>query len=424
MDIDMNNVYAEIVSTGNEVLSGRIVDTNAAYLSRRLLEIGITPAYRTTVGDDVERYEEVLRAALSRAQVVITIGGLGPTEDDLTREVCAKVLERKLVHSAEAERYLRSVLEKYNISCTEAELRQALFPEGSVLIPNQTGTACGFVAMQEDRLLTSLSGVPAELEWMMELHLFPYLRETFPHVQWIPTMNVGIIGMSESALQKAVAPVLKKYPDVSWGITASQMVLTLSLSCQPGKDKQITHVLDGVAGVVGEKMFGLGESTLQEVVADMLKQGGLTIAIAESCTGGLVSHLLTEVPGVSTGLLESVVTYSNDSKTKRLGVKEKTLAKYGAVSKQVAGQMAQGVRTAVGADIGVATTGIAGPKGATVGKPVGLVYISVATEKGLWTRKFELTGTRSDVKRRAANTALNMTRLTLMRQQSGKRPQA
>jgi nicotinamide-nucleotide amidase len=415
----VGEVYAEIISTGNEVISGRIVDTNAAYLSRRLLEIGVTPAYRSTVGDNRERYEKVLETALSRAQVVITIGGLGPTEDDLTREVCAKVLDRKLVHSAEAEKHLRSVLKNYNIPCTEAELRQAYFPEGAVLIPNQVGTACGFVAMREDRLLASLSGVPSELEWMMELHLFPYLRETFPHLKWIPSMKVGIIGMSESALQKAVMPVLKKFPDVSWGITASQMVLTLSLSCAPGKDKQITRVLDGVAGAVGTKMFGLGDSTLPEVVADMLKQGGLTIAIAESCTGGLLSHLLTDVPGVSASLLESVVTYSDKSKIKRLGVKEETLAKHGAVSKQVAGQMALGALAASGADIAVSTTGIAGPKGGTPEKFVGLVYISIVTESGTQTKKFQFTGNRSDIKMRAANTALNMLRLTLMRLHPG-----
>jgi nicotinamide-nucleotide amidase len=412
----VKEIYAEIVSTGDEVLGGRIVDTNAAYLSRRLLEIGVTPAYRSTVGDDKERYEEVLKTALSRAQVVITIGGLGPTDDDLTREVCAKVLGRKLIHNTEAEQHIRSILEKYDIACTKAELRQALFPEGSVLIPNHSGTAFGFVLMQEDRLMASLSGVPSELEWMMELHLFPYLRETFPHLQWIPSMMVGIIGVSESALQKSVAPILKKFPEVSWGITVSQMVLTLSLSCAPGNKEQLSRVLDKVAGVLGEKMFGLGETTLQEVVADQLKENGLTIALAESCTGGLVSHLLTEVPAISANLLESVVTYSNESKIKRLDIGEKALAKHGAVSKQIAEQMAQGVRTSSGADIGVSTTGIAGPTGDTREKPLGLVYISVATKKDIWTREFQFTGNRSDIKRRAANTALNMVRLTLMRQ--------
>lgn len=413
----MTSIHAEIVSTGDEVLGGRIVDTNGAYLSRRLIEIGIEPVYRTVVGDDEKRYIEVLRAALARAQVVITIGGLGPTEDDLTRAVCAKVLGRKLVHSAEAEKHIRSTLEKYDIACGETELRQALFPEGSALIPNQSGTACGFVVMEKDRLLASLSGVPSELEWMMELHLFPYLRETFPHLQWIPSMTLGIIGMSESALQESVAPILKMFPEIRWGITVSQMVLTLSLSCPSGREKQMTRALDEIGETLRTKMFGLGDTTLQEVVADQLKSNHLTIAIAESCTGGLVSHLLTEVSGVSEGLTESVVAYSNESKMRRLGVSEETLAKHGAVSEQVAAQMAQGVRKT--SDIGVGITGIAGPSGGTTEKPVGLVYIAVATENETWLREFNLTGNRSDIKRRAANVALNMIRLTIMRQLAG-----
>lgn len=412
----MGNIHAEIISTGDEVLGGRIVDTNGAYLSRQLLEVGVEPAYRTVVGDDEKRYIEVLRAALARAQVVITVGGLGPTEDDLTRTVCAKVLGRKLVHSAEAEKHLRSILKKYDIDCGEAELRQAVFPEGSALIPNQIGTACGFVVMQKDRLLACLSGVPSELEWMMELHLFPYLRETFPHIQWIPTMAVSIIGMSESALQKSVAPILKKFPEVRWGITASQMILTVNLRCPPGREKQMTGALDGVGEALKTKIFGIGKTTLPQVVADLLKCNDLTIALAESCTGGLVSHLLTDVPGVSASLTESVVTYSDESKMRRLGANEETLAEHGAVSEQVAVQMAQGVRKSSGADISVGITGIAGPSGGTPEKPTGLVYIAVATEKDTGAREFHFTGTRSDIKHRAANCALNMIRLAIERQ--------
>ncbi len=408
----MSEIYAEIISTGNEVLGGRITDTNAAYLSHRLMEIGITPAYRTTVGDDRERYAQVFETALSRVQVVITIGGLGPTEDDLTREVCAKVLGRKLKHSPEADTHIRSVLEKYKIPCEETELRQAFFPEGSVLIPNQSGTACGFVAMHEDQLVASLSGVPSELEWMMELHLFPYLRETFPHLQWIPSMTAMFFGLSESALQRAIQPILKKFPEVTWGMTASQMVLTLSLSCSPGKEDHIGPVLDEIAGALGDEMFGIGETTLAEVVADQVTGSGLTIAIAESCTGGLLSHLLTEVSGVSGCLLESVVTYSDESKIKRLGVRKEILAEHGAVSKEVAAEMAQGVRKTSGADMGVGITGIAGPKGGTEEKPVGLVYISIAIDENPLTIKYEFTGSRSDIKMRAANTALNMLRIT------------
>jgi len=416
----VNEVIAEIISTGDEVLGGRITDTNAAYLSRSLMEMGITPAYRTTVGDDRQRYEEVLRKALSRAQVVITIGGLGPSDDDLTREVCAKVLERKLRHNPEVEERIRSILKIHEIPCGDAQLSQAFFPEGSGLIPNHEGTDFGFAVMEKDLFLASLAGEPLELEYMMELYLFPYLRETFPELRRIPLMKASFFGISESALQQAVEPVFKKFPNVKWGITTCQMVLTLCFICPPGKSEQFSPLLNEIDGAAGKYMFGIGDSTLPEVVVDLLKTSGLKIAIAESCTGGLISHILTEEPGISASLLESVVAYSDESKMRRLGVKKETLEKYGAVSEEVAIEMAQGIREQSGADIGVGVTGIAGPKGGTKEKPVGLVCSSIIHEDNQHNFALNFSGTRSDVKMRATNMILNLVRIILESKDKGR----
>lgn len=411
----MDEVHAEIISTGDEVIGGRILDTNAAFLSRRLGEHGILPAYRTTVGDHPKRFEEVVRRALARARVTIVIGGLGPTDDDLTREVCAKALKKKLVKDPEAESHVRSILSRYGIRCEESEMRQTLYPEGARTIPNTRGTAYGFIARDNGRLLAALSGVPAELEQMAQEHLFPYLKSLFPGLRPWASRILRTFGMSESGLQKAIRPALERLPGITWGITASHMVVTVIISAVRENENQVTSAGDEIREILGEKLFSEDGSSLQETVAGLLTERGLTIAIAESCTGGLVSHLLTEVPGVSASLVESIVSYSNESKVQRLGVSLDTLMKHGAVSEQAATEMAQGVQSATGADIGLATTGIAGPGGGTPEKPVGLVYVSVTTSDDTWTRQFNLTGNRADIKKRTANTALNMTRLTILR---------
>ncbi len=411
----MGSVLAEIITTGNEVLGGRIIDTNGVYLSRRLAQAGITPAYRTTVGDDEGHLCEVLNAALGRAQVVVMTGGLGPTEDDLTREVCAKVLGKKLVHNEEAEKHVSAVLKKYGVTFEEPELRQAFFPESARLIPNTHGTAYGFYAEKGGRVLAALSGVPSELAQMTDEYLLPYLAESFREVSPDVVRLLHIFGLSESQLQKLTRPVLKDYPEIAWGITASQLVITLGLAAPHGREDVVTSAQRRISEKLKLRLFATGGRTLHETVAFLLMERRLTLAVAESCTGGLVSHLLTEVPGVSASLLESVVTYSNESKVSRLGVSKESLETHGAVSGQVAEEMARGVREESGADFGLSTTGIAGPAGGTPQKPVGLVYIAVAAGQGAWRRKFTFSGSRSDIKLRAANTALNMLRLAILR---------
>ncbi len=414
----MPAVNAEIITTGNEVLTGRIIDTNAAYLSRRLVEIGVAPVFRTTVGDERERYLEAVRTAMERAKLVIVTGGLGPTDDDLTREVCAEALSRRLVRDADAEKHVRAILEKYRIRFKEAELRQTFFPEGARTVPNRNGTAYGFAVLHEGRVLAALSGVPSELEQMAEEHLFPYISEVFPGLEMPVTRLLRVFGISESRLQEIVGPVFREHPGITYGITASQMVLTVSMTSPPEHENGVIAARQAIISELGDKLFSDGGLTLQETVASLLLERKMTVALAESCTGGLVSHLLTEVPGVSEVLLESAVTYSNESKVNRLGVKQETLAQHGAVSEQVAREMAEGVRRTSGADLGVGITGIAGPAGATPEKPVGLVHIAVASANETWAREFHFTGTRSDIKLRAANTALNMLRITVLRRET------
>ena len=412
----MNDITAEIITTGYEVLTGRTVDTNALYLSKRLAQIGITPSYRTTVGDDQARYREVLEAALSRADVVVVTGGLGPTDDDLTRETCARVLGRKLIIDDDAQRHVREILTRYGIRCEESELRQALIPEGATIIPNTNGTAYGFLATVKGKHVAALSGVPSEMEQMSEEHLFPLLKGIYTELRPKSSRLLRFFGVSESGLQAEVRPAIKKFKSVAWGITASQMVLTVSLSAGLEEEHCLEEIISEIENRLGEKMFSSEGATLQECVARMLKDKNLSIALAESCTGGLATHLLSQVPGISENLLEGAVTYSNDSKVRRLGVSRETLEKHGAVSVEVASQMSNGIRKESGADVGVGITGIAGPAGGTNEKPVGLVYISVCAGGEPWTREFKFNGTRNDIQRRAANCALNMVRLTMLRE--------
>jgi nicotinamide-nucleotide amidase len=397
---------AEIIATGQEIVEGRVADTNTHLAARELLKSGFSVKLHTCVGDNRTDLVCAIRGALQRSDVIIISGGLGPTEDDLTREVCALALGVKLLHFKSATSHIRKILARYNRAPNPAELRQAYFPACSTkIIPNIIGTARGFICEKNGKFLAALSGVPSEFGEMMQRTVLPFLKKRFPHLQPQLCNIFNTIGKSESEVQALALPVLSRYK-LSWGITAHQLIISLSVWAPAEKKAQFDAACEKLRGKLKRFCFSEGEVTLQETLIQTLRNKHLTVAVAESCTGGLILDKLTNVPGASKVLIEGVVVYGDDSKIRRLGVRQEILARFGAVSERVAAEMATGIKNSAGTDLAVATTGIAGPTGATAKKPVGLVYISVATQKAVRVKRFLFTGVRRDIKERAANAAL------------------
>ncbi|MFH1421411.1 MAG: competence/damage-inducible protein A [Planctomycetota bacterium] len=397
----------ELVATGNEIIEGRVVDTNAVFASRKLINAGFEIAWRSLVGDEKRRFLNVLNTAFKRADIIIISGGLGPTEDDLTRAACAAVLNTKLVYNKTAEKHISGILARYGRIPDKTELRQAYFPKHNTkIVPNKNGTACGFICEKNGKILSALSGVPSEYEQMLTQTVLPFLKKKYKTTN-LPNKIFNTIGKSESEIQKIVYPIISNYK-LSWGITARQMVISVSISAGSDKKSQFKSACKELRKSLAEISFSEDSIMLEESVLQLLKEHHYTLAVAESCTGGLILDKLTDIPGASDVLVEGVVSYSNDSKVRRLGVHRADISKFGAVSEEVARQMASGVRRNSSADIGIATTGIAGPGGAAATKPVGLVYIAFAAKKSVHVKKFTFTGNRRDIKERAANAALSM----------------
>ena len=407
---------AEILSIGTEVVIGSIADTNAAWLSQRLTEIGFTVARHTAVGDDREQMLRALRSARAAGVVLIT-GGLGPTADDMTREVLAEFAGVGLAPDPEAADHIRSIFQRLGRTMSENNLRQALIPEGAEMVPNPRGTAPGFALRLGDTELIAMPGVPLEMKMMFEQHVAPRLRE---RVQArIAVRHLRAYGCGESTFAERLGDLLTPGGNPEIGTQVDNAIIGIRVLARADTPEDAQGLADDTAREVRsrvgqENVFGEGEDRLEDAVARELERTGKTIAVAESCTGGALSNRLTNVPGISRFFLEGAVTYSNKSKTDRLGVPPGMIEEHGAVSAQVAEAMARGIRERSGADLGLALTGIAGPGGATPGKPVGLVYAALAHNGGVETRELHMLGRREEIKDRSAKAALNMVRLHLM----------
>jgi len=402
---------AAILSTGDELTTGRIADTNAQWLADKLFELGIDLVTVITVGDYPERLEWAWRQALSQADVVISTGGIGPTADDLTTETVAAVLGRKLVTDEEAAARIRRFFESRGVEMPQNNLKQALVPEGYVIVPNPLGTAPGYRVQSGGKHIVVLPGVPREMKPMVEDTVLPWLRaQQGSDIYLAHTFQT--FGISESGLDELVAGVVEP-SDGRVSFRASFPEVSVRVVVH-GKPDEAAARLEAVAarmrGRLGEFCYGEGATSMEAVVGQALAKRGWTLALAESCTGGLVGHRITAIPGSSAYFLGGVESYANSVKTKMLGVRRETLATDGAVSEACAGEMAAGVRTALGADIAVSTTGVAGPTGGTPEKPVGFVCFGLATADGVQTRTHQLWGTRDWVKLLASQVALDMIR--------------
>jgi nicotinamide-nucleotide amidase len=408
---------AEIVTIGTEMLLGDLVDTNTAWISQRLAALGVSMYRHTTVGDNNDRIIGALRDAASRADLVVTTGGLGPTSDDLTNACLGMLTGRPMVEYPEARRHIDEKFAKFGREPTPSNYKQALFPEGTELIPNPLGTAPGALVEWEGTLFATLPGVPSEMKRMFEETLEPLIRERSDGS--IVSKTLHFAGIGESALAEKVQDFLDA-SDPTVAPLAGQGRVRLRITTRAATEEEahgkIRPVEEEILDRLGEYFFGEDEETLESSVGRLLAERGATVALAESCTGGLISKRLTDIAGSSAYFVEGFVTYSNASKERLLGVPKEMFAEHGAVSEPVARAMAEGARKISGADYGLSVTGVAGPGGGTEEKPVGLVYVGVTDAEGAVAEKLDLTAwarSRSSIRERSANRALDLLRLRI-----------
>ena len=407
---------AEIITVGTEILLGDILNTNCRYLSRELAAMGIEMYYQITVGDNEERLLKTLDESLNRSDIVICTGGLGPTEDDITKEVCAKYFGYKLeLHKPS----LDAMIERFkhmNRVPTKNNEKQAYFPKEAYILKNDNGTAPGCIMEKEGKMIVVLPGPPKEMEPMFENYVKPYLSKLTDDV--IESEVLRIIGVGESKVENDILDIIDSQTNPTIATYAKGYECTLRITAKAKSVEEAKELIkpmsDEMKRRFGQSLYATGETSIEEVVAKMLVENNLKIAVAESCTGGMVSASLINYPGISSVFMEGCVTYSNEAKMKSLGVKKETLDVYGAVSDKCAKEMASGVAARYNTNIGIATTGIAGPDGGTDEKPVGLVYFGIYINGKVISKKYVFNGDRQGVRERATRTILNDLRLELL----------
>ena len=409
-------VKASIVSIGNELLCGQVVDTNSAYISGKLLSAGIPVVGSYTVGDQIDLIVRRLKLAAEDAEVILVTCGLGPTDDDLTRQALAEFLGVELQMKEELLREVEGFFAGRGLRMPANNRIQAYIPAGAKVIANKLGTAAGIMAEVNGKLFAVMPGVPAEMKRMFEESVLPKLKELAAG-QAVVVRKLKCFGAGESAIAELLGGLMQRGRNpqinctVQCGVTTLYIVATAENYSQAEQSAEKDEKL--LRDILGDVIYGTAEQTLAEVAGEKLARQGKTIAVAESCTGGTVARLLTDVPGASRYFTYGWVTYSNAAKTSELGVPAELIEKYGAVSEEAASSMAIGARKKAGTDFAIAITGIAGPAGGSEQKPVGLVYISIDSEQGCRTGRFVFSHDRESIRLRAAQTAINMLRLRL-----------
>ncbi len=379
----MKQKSAEILAIGTELLMGNVVNTNAAYIARGLADRGINVYHQAVVGDNPRRLQESLELAFSRSDIVITTGGLGPTYDDLSKETVAAFFGKKLVMDEESLAHIESFFQRIGREMTENNKKQAMMPEGSTIFPNPNGTAPGCAIEKGGKIAILLPGPPREMAPMFDNYVLPYLLKDSDTV--LASRMIHLFGIGESMLEHKLHDVMvnSSNPTLAPYAKSGEVQLRVTARVARGEDPEpiLAPMMEKVREAAGEFIYGIDIGDLQTAAVHLLQEKGLHVATAESCTGGYISKRLTEVDGASAVFDCGVCSYANEIKEKVLGVSHETLVHHGAVSEQCAKEMAAGIRKLSGAEIGVATTGIAGPGGGTEEKPVGLVYVAVDSDK-------------------------------------------
>lgn len=409
---------SEIISVGTELLLGEIVDTNASYLSQKLAELGIDVHYRHTVGDNLARLSDVISTALSRSDIVLLTGGLGPTDDDLTREAISEATGRPLRRVAASETWLREFFAARNRPLADSNLKQADAPEGAEHMPNSCGTAPGIYLQWQGKLLFAAPGPPTELHAMTERTILPLLRKALGETNQLFTRSLLMADIGESNVATALKDLIDAQADPTIAMYASPALVRVRLATkapdEASAQARFAPVEAQIREILGNHVFGVDDDTMGTVLGRLLTERRQTLAVAESCTGGLVASKITDAPGASAYFLTGVVAYANETKMRLLHVPAEIIEQHGAVSEECARAMAEGVRTDSGADYGIATTGIAGPGGGTDEKPVGLVYIAVADANGTFVLRQYWPGNRDQFKQRVSQMALGLLRKRLL----------
>lgn len=405
---------AEIICIGTELLLGDIVNTNASFLSRTLAGIGIDVYRQVTVGDNPGRLMQALKAAASRADIVLTSGGLGPTVDDITMEIVGRILGRRMALDKKVLRDVKANFKARHVAFPCESARQAILPEGVPWVKNNVGSAPGLIADYHGAKIICLPGPPREIETMFTNDIIPYLKKHFRLKDVFRVRAIKVTGLPESKVNGMVHDLLRLKPPTTVGIYAKlgQVELKIMSKAKSARaaDSAIAKIEKEIRSRMKDYIFGVDDETLESAVGGLLRKKGLTLAIAESCTGGLVANRITNVSGSSDYFTMGLVAYSNTIKERMLGVSPVSLKRYGAVSQDIALQMAKGIRFLARADIGLGITGIAGPTGGTKAKPVGLVYIALLTGKKWAVRECRFRGSREEIKHQASQTALNLIR--------------
>jgi nicotinamide-nucleotide amidase len=409
---------AEIIAVGSELLTPEKTDTNSLWLTEKLIGIGVEVKLKTIVGDDEARLEETIRDALKRSEIVITTGGLGPTEDDVTRQVSARAAGREMVYHDELEAELRERFRRWGREMPEINKRQAYVIDGAEILPNPNGSAVGMMLNDAGKILVVLPGPPREMKPMFENHVLEALRSVAGDVCVLRRV-MRVSGLGESAVDEAIAPIYKSYDSVQTSILFNRTEIEIHLSATATNETEAHAILDELAGkladALGPAVFAMHGETMEEVVGRILTERGETLSVAESCTGGLIGMRLTEVAGSSAYFLEGCITYSNDAKIRTLNVSPDTLAKHGAVSSETAEEMARGVRDRAKSDYGISVTGVAGPGGGSEEKPVGTVFIGFAGPDRVKSLKLTLPGDRYLIRWRSSQAALDYLRRQIMK---------
>ncbi|MGG7098674.1 competence/damage-inducible protein A [Clostridium sardiniense] len=406
----------EIIAVGTEVILGDILNSNAQYLAKELANLGVDVYYHEAVGDNRERILDCFKRSLDRSDIIITTGGLGPTKDDMTKELAAEFFGMDMCLHEESLQKIKDYFKKMGREFVKSNEKQAYFPKEAIILDNENGTAPGAIFEKDDKTIIVLPGPPKEMEPMFKNHVRKYLEKRTGDT--IVSEVLRVFGIGESSAEKKLQDLIDngKNPTIAPYAKEGEVIFRITAKAKSEEEakKLINPLKDEVYSRLGDAVYNTGDTTLQDTVAKMLVNKDMTIGVSESCTGGLLSSKLIEYPGISKVFLEGAVTYSNEAKMRTLNVKKETLEKFGAVSHETAKEMAEGIAKRSGARIGVSTTGIAGPTGGTEEKPVGLVYFGIYVDGEVKSYKHIFTGDRNSVRNRASMTALDIIRRSLL----------
>ncbi|MDD2735050.1 MAG: CinA family nicotinamide mononucleotide deamidase-related protein [Desulfuromonadaceae bacterium] len=408
------------LSIGDELICGQLTDTNAGTIAAALLAEGLRIQRHLTVGDNEADIIEALNDLSRGSDAIIVTGGLGPTADDMTSRAAARATGRRLVIHEEARAHARTMSGRLeNLIVCPLNDKQAMIPTKSALIPNPNGTACGFHLMHDGCFMFFMPGVPSEMIVMLRETVIPFILERVPHKRVIRSVSLNLFGPCEAEVGELLLGIAKPEQGLTLGICVTFPWMKVTLRAEADSDDAAAELLAPAVNAARERLqeycFSSGAVNMDDVVAGLFRERSLTLSLAESCSGGLISKRITDIPGSSAYFSEGIVTYSNAAKSRLLGVSADILNSSGAVSSECAAAMAKGVRAASGSDLGLAVTGIAGPDGGSGEKPVGTVFISLAAVDGCWTKRFQFGGSRDEIRTLTTWTALDWLRRYLLK---------